>query len=413
VKVLFLSNLYPPNVVGGYERLCYDVATAFARKGHEISVLTSSYGGKTAEYGGQRIERSLKLLADDSDIYRPVSWSPQDLENRKAENISLFRKKVARERPDLLFIWNLYFLDRSLLEVIQETDCSRFFLITDNWLISFLKSSFWGEYFRRLRAEAGEPSSRWRSVLGRLLKKPTGGPTSINGKAVFASRFMERLYTEAGFRFQASRVIYHGVQLEKRTDAEYVSRNSLLERKALRLLFAGRIVEIKGVHTLIEALPSILERLPEHRLQVTILGETRDQDYLQRLKDLITRRGLADHILFRPPVEQAELFKLFQRYDLYVFPSIYEPFSLTLIHALYAGIPTIASDAGGNKEIIQHKENGLLFRAGNAAGLSEAVVNLATNGELRQEISLAARRVAGNYTFERMVSEVEDYLVRA
>ena len=413
MKILFLSNLYPPNVVGGYERLCYDVATAFARKGHQVAVLTSNYGSETAEYEGQRIERSLRLLADENDIYRPVSWSPKELENIKAENIALFREKVARERPDLIFIWNLFFLDRSLLEAIQETDHRRFFLITDNWLIYFLKQSFCEEYFRKLRAaDTGTRKSRWRSLLGRLLTRPTGSPVPMEGKAIFASRFMEKLYAEAGFRFQDSRIIYHGVQLDNIPDAAYASRRSLLKRKELSVLFAGRVVELKGVHTLIEALPSILEKLPEYRLQVTILGETRDQDYLQRLKDRIARVGLSDRIVFLPPVEQAELFNLFQRHDLYVFPSVYEPFALTLIHALHAGIPTIASDAGGNKEIIKQKENGLLFSAGNAAELSTAVVNLAMNGELRQTISMAARSVAGNYTFQKMVSEVEDYLVR-
>ena len=48
MRVLFVSNLYPPNVVGGYERLCFEVASAFASRGHEVHVLASGHGGGIA-----------------------------------------------------------------------------------------------------------------------------------------------------------------------------------------------------------------------------------------------------------------------------------------------------------------------------------------------------------------------------
>ena len=63
MRVLFVSNLYPPNVVGGYERLCFEVASAFAARGHEVAVLTSGHGGGVAEYPGQTIRQALRLLA--------------------------------------------------------------------------------------------------------------------------------------------------------------------------------------------------------------------------------------------------------------------------------------------------------------------------------------------------------------
>ena len=70
MRVLFVSNLYPPNVVGGYERLCFEVASAFVERGHEVHVLASGHGGGTAEYPGQTIRRTLRLLAGES-IYAP------------------------------------------------------------------------------------------------------------------------------------------------------------------------------------------------------------------------------------------------------------------------------------------------------------------------------------------------------
>ena len=46
MRVLFVSNLYPPNVIGGYERLCFEVAAALAKRGHDVWVLTSDHVGR-------------------------------------------------------------------------------------------------------------------------------------------------------------------------------------------------------------------------------------------------------------------------------------------------------------------------------------------------------------------------------
>ena len=113
---------------------------------------------------------------------------------------------------------------------------------------------------------------------------------------------------------------------------------------------------------------------------------------------------------FADAVGEDDLFSLFQEHDIYIFPSLYEPFSLTLIHALAAGIPTVASDAGGNVEIVLHGRTGVLFPKGDPAALSRAVEALLRDGKLRQSVSAAARRAARKFTFVRMVEEMERYL---
>ena len=70
MRILVVSNLYPPNIVGGYERLCFNVASELARRGHDIPVLTSGYGGEVADYPRQRVQRRLQLLVGNS-IYEP------------------------------------------------------------------------------------------------------------------------------------------------------------------------------------------------------------------------------------------------------------------------------------------------------------------------------------------------------
>ena len=112
-----------------------------------------------------------------------------------------------------------------------------------------------------------------------------------------------------------------------------------------------------------------------------------------------------------PPVQETELFKLFQEYDIYLFPSLYEPFSLTLIHALQAGIPTVASDVGGNPEIVFHEQTGLLFRQADAKHLAAQVVKFVHNKNLRVTVSSRAQDHASQFTFNRMINQIESYLL--
>jgi glycosyltransferase involved in cell wall biosynthesis len=132
---------------------------------------------------------------------------------------------------------------------------------------------------------------------------------------------------------------------------------------------------------------------------------------MNRLKAQVGQLGLENAVEFAAPAAQHELFDLFQSHDIYLFPSLYEPFALTLIQALAAGIPTAASSAGGNPEIVYNLQTGLLFPPGNAQKLAEAIIQLATKDELRRSVSEKAQIAASAYTSERMVSEIEQFLV--
>jgi glycosyltransferase involved in cell wall biosynthesis len=77
---------------------------------------------------------------------------------------------------------------------------------------------------------------------------------------------------------------------------------------------------------------------------------------------------------------------------------------------LALGIPTIASNIGGNPEIITDGESGLLFNKGDPADLARAVQRMAPDGALRARLAEGGRRSASRFTFERMVGEMADFL---
>lgn len=410
MKILFLSNLYPPNDVGGYERLAFHMASALVTRGHSVHVLTSDYGGRAQDYQGQTIERELHLLAKDGDIYAPFEAPERTIAAWNNSNLLKVAQAVDRYRPDVVFVWNLYFFDRSILDGIRAYAGRCVFLLTDNWLISFLKPSFLGSFFAS--EVYGEKPKRWNMLARVRSAVVSSGPAPelLQARAIFPSSFMASLHSRAGIAFTHATVIPHGVEFSQRAAGQLVPRERLVQDGKLRLLFAGRVVPIKGAHTAIRALPRVIAELPRLSVTLDVVGDQRDAAYHEQLHSEVVALGTNGHVRFLPPVEETNLFGLFQAYDIYLFPSLYEPFSLTLIHAMEAGIPIVASAAGGNTDVIRNGSTGLTFPPGDEAALAKRVVSLAKRDRLRRGCAGRARELGKQLTFERMVSAVERYL---
>src|SRR5512146_797817 len=99
MRILFLSNLYPPNVVGGYERLCFEAARGLSARGHQVTVLTSNYGGKIMDIAGQTVVRSLRLFATQEDIYKPFACTAEQRASMNAHNAEQLDATIAQSQP--------------------------------------------------------------------------------------------------------------------------------------------------------------------------------------------------------------------------------------------------------------------------------------------------------------------------
>ena len=412
MRILVVSNLYPPNVIGGYERLCFAVASRLAAEGHDITVLTSNYGGQSADYPGQTILRDLKLLTGPN-VYSPFVGTAEDRAAINAANLDRLRAVIGAARPDVIYAWNLFFLDASMLDALEASAVPCALMLTDNWLLVMRNPEFVRAYFadvvhgEKPFARPPQPAA-WRRALSALQGR-SGRTAGL--AAIFSSAFMRDLYAAGGCSFARTRIVHHGVSLDP--DPPLIAdRNTLVEPGKLRLLFAGRLVDLKGAHTTVEAL-DLLDpaALGVTGMALTLLGDEQDKAYMARLRDVIGRSRRSKDIVLQPSVPENALPRLFNEHDIYLFPSLYEPFSLTLIHALGLGIPTIASDAGGNVEIITDGKTGLLFPKGDAAKLAACISRLAHDGRMRVRLSSGGRRIAARFTFERMVKEMTSFLV--
>jgi glycosyltransferase involved in cell wall biosynthesis len=166
------------------------------------------------------------------------------------------------------------------------------------------------------------------------------------------------------------------------------------------LVFVGRVVPIKRLDLLLPALGEA--RKSEPRLRLAVVG---DGDERPRLERQAAELGIAGDVLFLG--YRRELRPVFAAADVAVLTSDNEGTPVSLIEAAAAGLPAVATDVGGVREVVTG-ETGIVVPRGDVGGLASAMVEMATDPQRRKECGRAARhRALGRYSAERLLGDVD------
>jgi len=109
------------------------------------------------------------------------------------------------------------------------------------------------------------------------------------------------------------------------------------------------------------------------------------------LEEQAARLGVANHIYFTGRISDEDRDQLYRVADLAVYPSLYEPFGIVALEAMAAGVPVVASDAGGLKEFVVHDVTGTSTWAGDSDSLAWGIVRALTDPERSRRLAEAAR----------------------
>lgn len=406
VKVLVISNFYPPYKIGGYELLCQQVMQELAGRGYQYRVLTSTYGIAKPMVEGE----VYRLLTLENDLHFYSLGKLWKYPFQKKQNARITRAMILDYQPDLVFLWGLWALSKNVAVEAERLMGGRVvYYFANPWPIQeSLHRAYWD-------ADARQP---WRSgvkrVLGWLVKLALKEEwSSADLKYTYAPICSEALKSQllsAGIPLGNAPVIYEGISLPPYlAQASQRCFNDTLEHP-LRLLYVGILAPHKGVHTAIEALAA-LEPTLRQRARLTILGAGHPA-YEAQLKDLVRRFQLEEIVDFRAPIPREALPGFLGEHDVLVLPSIWEePLALIMQEGLAAGLVVVGSATGGTKEIIRHDQNGLLFEAGDVNGLSQQLGRLIVEPELRKRLSeqgvITARE---KFDLHRMVTDLDGIL---
>jgi glycosyltransferase involved in cell wall biosynthesis len=160
------------------------------------------------------------------------------------------------------------------------------------------------------------------------------------------------------------------------------------------VLFVGRLVPQKGVDLLLQAFGVVLRRCPARRLIVAGDGDL--ELYLKRVTHYL---GFPQRVVFAHWQTGPALVELYQKAQLVVMPSYYEPFGIVALEAMACGRPVIASQVGGLEEIVQDGVQGYLVPAGDYLQLARRMAGLILDPALRRQMGQAAREQAARFAW--------------
>ena len=430
MRILVVSNLYPPHHQGGYELRCSQIVEGLRRRGHTVRVVASDYQITESGHGALAREDTVNDVPV-SRFLRQHRLDPTladgklyflDVVKRQRADLIRFAEVLDQFEPDLVSWWNLEGVTKAMLRMSQDRGIPSVHCIDDNWMIREFGADgavdlpFWFGFW------AGEWGPRplrpvVRLALARFERQLTerGIPTRPFGvppaHVCFISEFWRYLHQQAGLDVQSSDVIYGGVSPERflvhRSPSDYAGN-------PLRLLYAGYVDPRRGLHTIVEALALVppAQRSRMH-LSVASGGPTVPDEYGRRITARIAELGLSAHVTFLGRVSHAEMPAVFASHDVLVFASTRnEGMPMVMMEAMCAGCAVPNTGSGGSIEL-SDRAGTPLFPKDHPFALARLLTTLERDRTLVAEIAERGQRtVLQSFTIDTMLDKTCDVFAR-
>ena len=390
MRVLVLSNLYPPDFIGGYELCCRQIVDGLLARGHEVQVLTSSPRTPCASANHVWRRFDLANCYDAYDVLRglPLTRDVREVEAvwADAHNVYVLIDALTRFNPDVVYLWNLFGLGG-----LGLIGCLQYLAVPWVWYL--------GDCVPLMLCRQGA------EVL-----------------PVLAEQFSRRV---SGYYMPVSQRVVDeiestGVRLNGRVETlpNWVLGETAPTRdryyrpgEKLRIVSAGQMGRHKGIHLLIEA-AALLRQRGHENFSIDLFGKVSDPS----IADLPRAFNVEGQVTFHGLCSQEELVAHYERheYDVFAFPTWErEPFGCAPLEAAAYGCVIVMTQSCGIGEWLVHDVH-CLKAARSAAALAEVFA-----GILRGDIALEpmGRRASAviwrDFHLDAILPRIEAALARA
>jgi glycosyltransferase involved in cell wall biosynthesis len=364
VRLLLASYNYPPSI-GGVERQSHLLARGLMLRGHQVRVIAARLPGFPAaeEVDSIRIQR---VSAGSGSRWQKMATYVAGM---------LLATRQSGAWADVIHVQQVLYPAAAM--ALLASAYRKPLVVTNAG-----SGDFGGVQLMR-RLPLG------RLSLGLIARAAYG--VSLNAE-------MTHEMQDAGFR--RLRQIPNGVELPPETTPEMrMMARQNLGIDGLMVLYVGRLEQEKGVDLLIRA----WQQVEVPGVKLIIVGDGPERDSFARLARSAPGQRAID---LAGPTTDVRTY--FQAADLFVLPSRSEGISYALLEAMASGLAVVATDVGGNREVICDASVGTLVRPLDPPALTEAVTRLLLSQEIRKANGAAARaHVQSSYSAERMVAAYE------
>lgn len=399
MRILVVSNLFPPAAVGGYEQNCAEVVEGLAER-HEVLVLTSIHGGDGAP-GPVRIRRELPLLpaTPRGSLRAPVA---------AVQAARVTRRVAAEFRPELVFVWNGAGIPHVTLRILELSGAPVAYSISEHWFgqmyrdDQFLRHLFPGDRGLRRAWALLMHAVNLHPELKIELRQPVPGAVAWVSNALRGTTPMPETLEP----------------ILERTIYPATSRHALyagLERQPARVptvLFIGRLEWAKGPDIAYRALADLRGR---HGLAARLLmvGSSKAPER-RELSALAAQLGITPDVELAGQLGPRGLAAGLSEAHALVVPSRWEePFGLVCTEAALARVPVVAARSGGIPEALQEDEHALLFEKEDHAACADALAATLTGGPAIEARVRRAYEHACQISPERYRDEMERFVEAA
>ncbi|MBI4484266.1 MAG: glycosyltransferase [Acidobacteria bacterium] len=255
-----------------------------------------------------------------------------------------------------------------------------------------------------------EPLRSWKFRI--LMKRVLGDAQMVLPNSQFTARELLRL----GLPQRKIVVLPPGLDLSRFGDP--VDTAPVLEKYGLRgrriILTAGRLVDRKGQHLVLRALPAVLQHFPD-----AIYCMVGDGPARERLRSLAADLGVLERVVFAGHVPEEDLCRFYSACDIFTMPSLplrdqgeVEGFGMVYLEANAYGKPVVGARGGGAEDAIVDGETGLLVEPGEVGVLADALLKLLREPSLAREMGERGRRRVAQFDWPRLADRLVEILER-
>jgi len=336
--IVFTGYFYPHK--GGLESFVLDLAKRLSKK-HQVTVVCPNTDHGRGEETSDAL-RILRLPAIDFMKVYPIVYSTSKLSELEAQDIDLVITNMRFFQTSLM---GMKFSQKNKIRWLHIEHGTSF--VRTNSLFLWLASRFFDLTFRKKILNEADKVVAVSDEAGEFIRRLSKNKNPV--------------------------VIHNGIELETIPRQKKTGLNK-------NLIFVGRTIYGKGIQDLLVAFSKIKQR----GLRLTIVG---DGPYKARLNKLAHSLHIQDRIIFAGEKAREDVLRLLSESDIFINPSYSEGLSISILEAGAVGLPVIATDVGGTKELIIPHQTGLLIPPKNPAALREAIEYVLENPDQTQKLA--------------------------
>lgn len=375
MHVCFVCNEYPPGTHGGVGSFTQTLARALVTRGHRVTVV----GIYPSARQGEENDRGVRVIRLAHATLPGSGFLANGLKLRRT------LQQLQQEHP---------------IDILEGPENGLALVPAHFSATKIIRMNGGHRFFAKT---LGNPTSLWRSWLE---KRSFAHADQLCAVSNYVAETTRELLQLNGHRIEI---------LPNPVDVEMFQPHPEIAEEPGLILFVGTVCEKKGVRQLVQAMPKIVAAAPHARLWLAGRDWHDPQtgaSYIGMLRGLIPVE-LTERIVFKGPVEHAQLPELLAQAAVCVYPSHMEALPLAWLEGLAMGKAVVASHTGPGPEVIVDRESGLLCNPHEPGSIAEKIIELLNNDALRQQFGQQARRRAvEHFSIESLVGRNEEFYLR-